>query len=252
MSGHGAVISEWNELSPEVNITGLNHPLFAYYRVGTREHSPYGVSVYARAAELMREADAQFGRLLWEFEGGELAIDASEDAFKLDRTGHPILPVGRERLFRPNKLDYTYGSVSDPLRTFSPALRDVSLINGLDHIIARVEDTVGLARGTFSDPGQAARTATEIKMMRQRTYAAVCDLQNAARDALEGLTRAMDALCTLYMLAPETDNSSDEIRLVCDFGDSVLTDSDSSRMVDRDDVAAGLMTREEYRAKWKI
>ncbi|MGI6202747.1 MAG: hypothetical protein ACOYID_05000 [Eubacteriales bacterium] len=240
-----SAVPEWAHLSGSVTISGLQAPLFSYYRVGTRERSPYGVSVFARAVGLIREADAQFGRLLWEFEGGELAIDASEDAFLLDRHGKPILPAGRERLFRPNKLDYTYGSSTDPLRTFSPALRDKSLINGLNQIIMRIEDTVGLARGTFSDPQLTARTATEIKMMRQRTYAAVRDLQNCAKTALEGLTCAADALCTLYGLAP-----AGEVKLVCNFGDSVLSDSESSRALDLEDVKAGLLTPDEYRAKW--
>lgn len=238
-------VPEWKSLSGNVAICGLDGPLFSYYRVGTRERSPYGISVFARAVDLIREADAQFGRLLWEFEGGELAIDASEDAFKLDRSGKPILPAGRERLFRPNKLDYTYGTSTDPLRTFSPALRDASLINGLNQIIMRIEDTVGLARGTFSDPQFMARTATEIKMMRQRTYAAVRDLQNCAKAALEGLARAADALCTLYGLAPEG-----RVKLVCDFGDSVLSDTESARGLDLEEVQAGLMSAAEYRARW--
>jgi A118 family predicted phage portal protein len=238
-------VPEWKGLADSVSVCGLRGPLFSYYRVGTRERSPYGVSVFARAVDLIREADVQFGRLLWEFEGGELAIDASEDAFRLDRSGRPVLPAGRERLFRPNKLDYTYGSSSDPLRTFSPALRDASLINGLNQIIMRIEDAVGLARGTFSDPQQTARTATEIKMMRQRTYAAVRDLQTCARSALEGLARAADDLCTLYGLAP-----ADGVRLICDFGDSVLADSESSRELDLDEVRAGVLSAAEYRARW--
>lgn len=240
-------VPEWSQLESSVLISGLGGPLFAYYRVGTRERSPYGVSVFARAVELIREADAQFGRLLWEFEGGELAIDASEDAFRLDRNGKPILPAGRERLFRPNKLDYTYGSSNDPLRTFSPELRDRSFINGLNQIIMRIEDTVGLARGTFSDPQMMARTATEIKMMRQRTYAAVRDLQNCAQKALAELVRATDDLCTLYRLAPEG-----KAELVCDFGDNVLSASEIERELDRRDVMAGLLSPEEYRARWHV
>ena len=70
--------------------------------------------VYAKAdsARLIEEADKQFQRLMWEFEGGELAIDASTDAFKT-KGGIPELPTGKERLYRINKLDSA--TVSDEL-----------------------------------------------------------------------------------------------------------------------------------------
>ena len=42
----------------------------------------YAPEVYARAAELIKQADEQYSRLLWEFEGSELAIDADAIALK--------------------------------------------------------------------------------------------------------------------------------------------------------------------------
>ena len=44
----------------------------------------------------MQDADDQYQRLLWEFEGGELAIDA--DITVLEASGE--LPRGKKRLFR--------------------------------------------------------------------------------------------------------------------------------------------------------
>lgn len=43
-------------------------------------HSPLGVSGYSRAVKLIKEADLQYSRMLWEFQGGELAIDIDRDA----------------------------------------------------------------------------------------------------------------------------------------------------------------------------
>lgn len=56
------------------------------------------------------------------------------------------------------------------MQVFSPALRDVSILNGLNDLLMRIEDTCGLARGTFSNPQSEARTATEIKILKQRSY----------------------------------------------------------------------------------
>ena len=89
-----------------------------------------------------------------------------------------------------------------PLEVFSPALRDNSLINGLNQLLQRIEDTCGLARGTFSEVQSEAKTATEIKVLKQRSYATVADNQKALQAALEQLVYAMDVWATLGRLAP--------------------------------------------------
>jgi A118 family predicted phage portal protein len=118
-----SAVMEWASLSPAVEIAGLSRPLFAYFGIPlgnlTAPSSPLGVPVFRRAEELIRQADLQFGRLLWEFEGGEMAIDASEDAFRLDKNGNPRLPLGKERLYRTNVLDAGC-SDDELLKTFAP------------------------------------------------------------------------------------------------------------------------------------
>ncbi len=240
-------VKEWAALAPVVEIRGLTRPLFSYFGIPlgnlTSPRSPLGVPVFRRAEELIRQADLQFGRLLWEFEGGELAIDASEDAFRLDKQGNPRLPAGKERLFRTNVLD-ACSSDYDLLKTFSPALRDKSLINGLNRIIMFVEDACGIARGTFSDPSEIARTATEVRAMRQKTYSTVCAIQSALRTALIGLVGAMNDLAKLYGLC---DRSSS---VHFHFGDGVLTDSETDRAAEREDVKNGILSTDEFRRRW--
>lgn len=56
-------------------------PSFGYYVNpidNTVDGSHSGVSVFAGAEEVIRKADIQFGRLDWEFESGERAIDVDE------------------------------------------------------------------------------------------------------------------------------------------------------------------------------
>lgn len=119
---------------------------------------PWGVSVYARAFQsgLLCEADRQFQRLMWEYEGGELAIDASSDAFKTVG-GRPELPSGKERLYRMNTLDPNTTS-EELMKTFSPQLRDESYANGLESIKREIEDSCGLARGALSKAEEEAKT----------------------------------------------------------------------------------------------
>lgn len=242
-----SAVSGWSGISPEVFISGLEAPLFSYFGMplgnAFSPSSPLGVPVFRRAEGLIRQADLQFGRLIWEFEGGELAVDASEDAFRVGRDGKPELPPGKERLYRSNALD-SCSSSAELLSTFSPALRDRSLINGLNRMIMSVEDACGIARGTFSDPSEIARTATEVRSMRQRTYSTVCDIQKSLGSALTALVNACDSIAALYGL---TDGGG---TVTVTFGDGVLTDSVTDRENEREDVKAGIITPEEFRKKW--
>lgn len=239
-------VDEWRDIEPVSTIENTSFPLFAYFRIplgnSVDPKSPLGVSVFAKAEENIKEADLQYQRLLWEFQGGELAIDASEDMFDLDNNAKPILPVGKERLFRPNKLD---GSDTGGYNVFSPALRDESIINGLNEILSKIEDATGLARGTISDRMKETRTATEIKFSRQKTYATVTAIQTALGRSLEALIRAMDAITTLYNLAP-----AGPYEVACKWDDSVVTDADTERVHDLQEVRDGLMLPWEFRVKW--
>ena len=240
----------WANIAPVVTVENPIFTLFSYFKMPLGNTidplSPLGVSVYADASDLIMDADEQYQRLVWEFEAGEMAIDAAEDAFKMVK-GVPVLPTGKERLFRTNKLDAATGG--DLMKTWAPTLREQSFINGLDKIITVIEDKCGLSRGTlsnrFNDASTAARTAEEIRHTKQRSYATVTDIQKALQTALEGLAKAIDQLATLYNLVAEG-----EYELAFKWDDSIVIDANTEREIDRQDVRDGFMAKWEYRMKW--
>ncbi len=240
-------VDQWAKLSPRVEISALKRPLFVYFGLpfGNPAHpsSPLGVPIFRRAEGLIHEADAQFKRLIWEFEGGELAVDASEDAFRIGKDGKPELPIGKERLFRTNALDACCSS-NELLKIFAPQLRDESLINGLNRIIMLVEDACGIARGTFSDPTQIAKTATEVRSMRHRTFTTVSSIRRALEETLYALFDSLNVLCGLYSL------SIGKPVFHISAGDGILEDSDTSRDAWREDVKNGIITPDEYKDRW--
>lgn len=242
------LVPEWADLLPEATLEGISKPLFGYFRVPFANtidpSSPLGVSVYSRAVDLFRQADEQWERILWEYKGGELAIDVSEDIFEHRRDGSVILPTGQERLFRAHDIDVsqTTGKFLEP---FSPELRDTSLFNGLNGILKRIEFNCGLAYGTLSDPQEIEKTAQEIKSGKQRSYSTVADIQKALQKALEDTVCAMDVWCTINSLA-----TADSYQMSFDWDDSILVDTDTQRMQDKEDVRDGLMQKYEYRMKW--
>lgn len=239
-------VEQWAEIAPEAVIRNVDKPLFSYFKIAQANTidtgSPLGVSVYARAVELIREADKQYSRLLWENEGGELAVDADASLFT-SINGQLSLPRGKERLFRHYN-NFADAEGGTPIQVFSPALRDVSLINSLDQLLMRIEDTVGLARGTFSNANAEAKTATELKIMRQRTYALISDNQKALETAIRDYVCAANVLTDLYHLAPAGD-----YEITFSWDDSVLTDKDAEREKKLQEVSAGILRPEVYLAE---
>ena len=239
-------VERWAALEPEVTVTGAGGMLFGWYKVAAANtvdaDCALGASVFAKAVDVAREIDLQYSRLLWEFEGGELAVDVDPTALyeKSDGKGHK-LPKLNERLFRAvdTGADSTY-------EVFAPTLRDVSLVNGLNQLLIRFEDLCGLSRGTFSDANVDARTATELRIVKQRSYATVADNQKALEKCLRDVLRAMDVYATLYNLAP-----AGEWAASFEWDDSILTDVDAQLQQRLLLVNSGVMSKAELR-QWYL
>lgn len=219
-------VPEWASLRPKTVIEGVDRLLFAYFRMPEANtidpYSPLGVSGYSRVIQLIKDADMQYSRLLWEYEAGEMAIDVDRDALKFftdqNGEGYTVLPEKQQRLFR--KVDLNQ---EDTYNVFAPNLRDVSIVNGLNTILMRIEDSIGISRGTLSDVNtQEAKTATELKILKQRSFATNADIQTALQDALTDVVYVMDVYCTLYEVTPPG-----EYEVSFEWDDSILVDSES-------------------------
>lgn len=218
-------IPEWKDLEPKTVIKNVTKPLFGYFRMPEANTidptSPLGVSGFSRAVELIRDADMQYSRLLWEYEAGEMAIDIDRDALRpdMDEAGNIKLKPNhlQQRLYR--KLDL--GSDSDTYYPYAPGLRDTNYISGLNTILMRIEDVCGISRGTLSDSADVARTATELKILKQRSYQTNADIQQAIEDAIRDVIYVMNVYASLYEITPDG-----EYEVNFEWDDSIMVDID--------------------------
>ena len=236
-------VPQWADLVPEAVVQAQDSKTFGWYRVAAANTvdptSPMGASAFARATNAIREADKQYSRILWEFQGSELAIDVDPTVLRpvQGRNGVLEVPQLNRRLFRGVNLgkDETY-------QVFSPAIRDAALLNGLDAQMRLVEDLTGLSRGTLSNPTAEAKTATELKILKQRSYATVADNQKALEHCLRDVLQVMDQYATLYNLAPAGD-----YQVSFTWDDSIITDSEQQMNERMTLVGSGLMSKVEFR-----
>lgn len=230
----------WSGLSGSVTLENMQHPLFVYLKMPCANNidstSPFGVSVFSRAADLIKEADRQYSRLLWEFQSGERALYLDETAFRRDKNGKPVLPD--KRLYK------TINSGENELfHDWSPVMRDESILRGLDSILSKIEDMCGLSRGTFSKTDSQAKTATELKILRQRSYSTIADMQKCLQNALEELLSVMNIWCELSGIGGQGKYSA-----AFEFDDSIICDTETEFKQKLSLVNAGIMSKDEFRA----
>lgn len=233
----------WAELKPEATVTATDGQLFGWYRVAQANNvdidSPMGASVFAKACGAIHDADEQYSRLMWEYEGSELAIDVDPTVLRPKKNGNgkEEMPKLNERLFRA-----VDRGQDDSYNVFSPAIRDASIINGLVQILYRVEDLCGLARGTITEAQSVAKTATELNILKNRSYSTIADNQHKLETCLREVIRAMDKYATLYHLAPEG-----EYEVSFEWDDSIINDTATQLGERLTLLNAGVSSRQEIR-----
>ncbi len=238
-------VAFWAQLEPEATVQNTGGQMFGWFKVAAANSidvdSPMGASCFCKARDTIKQADMQYSRLLWEYEGSELAIDVDPTVLRPKKTegGGLEMPKLNKRLFRA--VDADKGD-RDLYNVFSPAIRDAALINGLNQLLMRIEDQCGLARGTVSDANTEARTATELRIIKQRSYATVADNQKALESCLKDVIRAMDVYATVYKLAPEG-----EYEVSFEWDDSIITDTEQQINERMMLLNAGLISKAEFR-----
>lgn len=236
-------VPEWSGIEPETEIANVSRPLFVYFKmpgINTEDaNNPLGESVFSKAMGMMQNADEQYSRLLWEAKATEPAVFADVTVLRPDdKKKGRFLSRMSNRLFK--LLDT--GDESK-IQEYAPAIRDVSQINILNQIKRNVEELCGFAYGTFSDVSNVDKTATEIKISKQRSFTTVAAIQKQLAVTLDRLYEVLCELCELYGLP----YSDDEIAY--SFDDSLIVDAETERQIMFSEVSAGLISPVYYLMK---
>lgn len=236
-------VDEWANINPgPIIYPGMTQMDFGYYRNPIKnkvDGSKCGVSIFDSAQELIQKADVQAARLDWEYESGERAVHVDSRALRKNKNGHFGMAKLNNRLYRG--LDLEDGKDKELLREYSPEMRDEAYSRGLEKYYRNIEFTVGLAYGDLSDVQEVSKTATEVKISKIRKYNRVTAIQENLKECLEDFVAGLAFYNGLYTSGYE---------FKCKFNDSILTDEETERQQDRQDVAMGVMSHLEYRMKW--
>lgn len=209
------------------------------------DFSPYGQSVFADAVDAVQSVDLAYDALINEIDAGKMRVFFSDVMFDQERTkdGKRIpIPFGKGdcTVFRKGM------STEDTTQEFAPALRTEAQGQAFRLALQVLGDLCGLGTNNFDlDNVGYVKTATEVSSDNSALMRKIRKNENAITGTLVDVSRAVMA-CSRHMSAPLTDE--DGVSVI--FDDSSVQDTASEKQRDMAEVAAGLLTREEFRARW--
>lgn len=229
--------------------TGSMVPTFGIVRPAvpnTRvDCSPYGQSVFADAVDVIQSVDLAFDALINEVDAGKMRVFLSDVMFdrESDSSGRRVpIPFGKGDCTVFRKVM----STEDTICEFAPALRTEAQSHALRLALQVLGDLCGLGINYFDfDNVGYVKTATEVSSDNSALMRNIRKNENALQGSIMGIARATMA-CSRHMGLELPDEG--DVRVV--FDDSIVQDTTSEKRQDMDEVAAGLMDRAEYRAKW--
>ena len=201
-------VDKWANLVPEVPVTGIDRPLFGYFRMPTANNvdidSPLGVSIFSKAVESIKDFDMWYSK--WRREG---------------KLSDKYLFVDEQAMLKPGATGANKAVVNNPLpelikglrfgnnankciEEFNPEIRVEDFKLALQTQLDIISVQCGFSSGYFSfDTKSGVVTATQIQSEDQRTNSTCTDIQQNYKLAIEGLIYAMEIMQSLYELTPD-------------------------------------------------
>ena len=205
-------IDRWSSLVQEVPVTGIDKPLFGYFRMPIANNvdidSPLGVSIYSKAIESINDFDMWYSK--WKREGKlsdkYLFVD-EQSMMKAGATGANKAVVNNPMPELIKGLRFG-NNANKCIEEFTPEIRVEDFRKALQTQLDIISVQCGFSSGYFSfDSRTGSVTATQIQSEDQRTNSTCTDIQQNYKQAIEGLIYAIETMQSLYDITPDEEIS---------------------------------------------
>ncbi len=194
----------------------------------------------------VQSVDLAYDALINEIDAGKMRVFLSDVMFDQERAadGRRVpIPFGKGDCTVFRKVM----STEDTIQEFAPALRMEAQGKAFRLALQVLGDLVGLGTNYFDlDNVGYVKTATEVSSDNSALMRNVRKNENALEGALAGVAHALLA-CARHNMG---EGLPEEGGVSVIYDDSIVQDTASEKRQDMDEVAAGLMTCEEYCRKW--
>lgn len=236
----------FEELSPRME-TGSPKRQFVIDRLNITNNygkdNPMGVAIFANSIDILQGLDTVYDSYINEFVLGKKRIFVAPEMMNMDALGNQV--------FDPNDVVF-YQLPEDTLKDGGKPLEEVNMEiraeaheKGINDNLNMLSMKCGFGQNHYKFENGSIQTATQVISENSDMFRSVNKHEIILEPVLEELIRI---IARLGKVIGKPVNPDSEI--VVDFDDSIIEDKQAERQSDRADMAAGVMTKAEYRAKW--
>lgn len=242
---------EWRGLKPFRNMakeihTGSLEPQFVIDRLNivnnAEEDNPMGVAIFANSIDVLKKLDIEFDSYCNEFVLGRKRIFVAPEMLHNSDGSMTFDPD--EVVFYSLPEDYDE-SKDGLLKEVDMQLRADAHSKAINDDLNYLSLKCGFGTRRYQFDPSGIKTATEVISANSDMYRMIKKHEIILEDVLKRLIRIIIRLGVA--LGHPVDMDAD---ITIDFDDSIIEDTATERKQDIEDVSMGVMSLEEYRAKW--
>lgn len=235
-------------LTPSFVWRNCKMPMIVEFRNGAANRidgSSVPVPIIAGAENLIRDADEQYERMIWEQEGGALRVFADRDLFarRTLRDGTAVSTELAPKLHRlVTMIDGDGSAEGKRITAFAPQLRTEAQNAALQQIFRRIELATGIGKGTISDAEAVQQTATQYAGGRAELYALVDKMEEEIEAKYKRCAEVFAYMAAAYGLG------ANDARIEVKWNDDqTRKDLAQAKQLAMQEISAGVKNKWEYR-----
>jgi len=208
------------------------------------DFSPYGQSVFAEHADVMKSVDLAYDAIFNEVDLAKLRIFMSDIMFEVDRSGsdRTVIPFGKDDATVYRKVS----STDDVIREFAPAMRTEQQLRAYRLAVQEMGDVCGFGSQYFDiDKTGGLKTATEVSSDNSALMRNIKRHEGLISGQIAQISHAVLHIARVFLDVA----LPDEGEINVSFNDSIITDTQAQKAQDLAEVGV-TMNAWEYRHKW--
>ncbi|AZA17232.1 MAG: hypothetical protein DQL93_0265 (endogenous virus) [Lactobacillus phage ViSo-2018b] len=191
-------LEQYEGLEPQVKITGLKHPLFAFYRNKGANNknftSPMGMSLIDNSYTVIDAINRTHDQFVDEVKKGQRRLIVPAEWLKTGSSYGGQASETHPPMFDPDETVYQamYGDASEVgFHDATSPIRVADYQATMDFFLREFENQTGLSQGTFTTSPSGIQTATEVVTNNSQTYQTRSSYITQVEKTIKALTYAI-------------------------------------------------------------
>lgn len=250
-------LEQYEGLEPQVKITGLKHPLFAFYRNKGANNknftSPMGMSLIDNSYTVIDAINRTHDQFIDEVKKGQRRLIVPAEWLKTGSSYGGQASETHPPMFDPDETVYQamYGDASEVgFHDATSPIRVADYQATMDFFLREFENQTGLSQGTFTTSPSGIQTATEVVTNNSQTYQTRSSYITQVEKTIKALTYAIFEIASVGNFYADGQarwsGEVDDLDITIDFNDGVFVDQDSKRTADLQAVQAQVMPKKQF------